>query len=100
MCAALVVRRCGQSAGCKRRAPVGLALQVRAVAGGALICIDLASLRDDVRRRYGGGCVTGITPASKDREDHTSDDQTAPDSISESFFQDVYTRSLQNIIRV
>lgn len=45
--AALVVRRCWQPAGCKRRVPVGLALQVRAVAGGALIYIDLASLRDD-----------------------------------------------------
>lgn len=76
-----------QPAGRKRRAPARLALQFRAVAGGALIRIDLASLRDDVRRRHGGGCGTGITPASKDREDHTSDDQTDHDSISESFFK-------------
>ena len=89
-----------QPAGRKRRAPARLALQFRAVAGGALIRIDLASLRDDVRRRHGGGCGTGITPASKDREDHTSDDQTDHDSISESFFQDVYRRSLRNNIRV
>jgi DNA-binding transcriptional LysR family regulator len=98
--AALVVRRCGQSTRGKPLAPVGLALQICAVAGGALICIDLASLRDDVRRRYGGGCGTGITPACKGREDHTSDDKANPDSISESFSQDVYPQSLQNFIRV
>lgn len=97
---ALVVRRCGQSAGCKRRAPVGLALQVRAVAGGALIRMDLASLRDDVRRRHGGGCATSITPAGKDREDHTSHDQTGPDSISKRFWQEVCPRSRQNFICV
>ena len=75
--AAGVMRWCGQSARRKRGAPVGLALQIHSVAGGALIGIDLSALRDDIRRHTGRSLGTCIVPTGKDREDQAPDDQTA-----------------------
>ena len=44
---------------------------------------------------------SGITPASKDREDHTSDDQTDPRQYFGEFFSDVCSPiTARNIIRV
>ena len=47
--AALVVRRCGQPTGGRRRAPVRLPFEIRTVARRALIRIDLSALLDDLR---------------------------------------------------
>ncbi len=47
--AAFVVRRCGEPTRGKRRAPVRLPFQIRAVARRALIRIDLSALLDHLR---------------------------------------------------
>lgn len=47
---ALIMRRRGQPAGGKRRAPVRLSLQIGAVAGGTLVHIDPPTLFDEFCR--------------------------------------------------
>lgn len=37
------------------------------------------------QRRYGSGCGTCIMRDGEDSEDHASDNETAPDNISEGF---------------
>lgn len=73
--AALVVRRCGQPTRGKRRAPVRLPFQIRAMARRALIRIDLSTLLDDLRGCRSGRSGTGVMPSSQCRHDRTCEER-------------------------
>ena len=70
----------------KRRAPIRLAFQVRAMAGGALIRIDLPPLRDYIGGCGGVECGRNIQQASING-DERSREQTARYDISKASSQ-------------
>ena len=87
-----IMRRRRQPSGRKRRAPVGLALQIRAMAGGAPIDIDLPTLRNYFLGCRCGGRNTGVLPSSEDREDQYSGKKSDPESIGEDLWQNADVR--------
>src|SRR5699024_2629141 len=69
--------------------PVRLPLQVRTVAGGALVRIDLPPLLDFCRCRGGGGCP-GLMPSSEDRQDQAAEEQSEPQDVTEFFTHELH----------